>query len=625
MVRKALQLFTFRKLATRFSAVTLFIMITIVAAMSIALFLPNSTLFHNQIDQELALTTENIATSFDHNLQAELTKLESIASYAQLLGPDKARHLELVKAFASQHKEFGQGVSISMDLEGKNAVLSTGLSIDLSGRTYIPQLRRGESAIAPPARSKADPSTLIVPFAAPLMKDGITYGFYSSAIEINEATRVIRDTKVGDTGYAILLDMNGTFVYYPDSSYIMKKNIADLGVPEITAAFESAKQGKPTAYSYEFGGVKKIGFAYGTETGFVTMLAVPESELMAPINKMMRTTLITALVVALAALIAIYAFTTRMVKPIIYITAMVKKLSTGDFRPRIEIRSKDELGELAAHMNGMLDGLSSMIEQVSKASVGVASSAEQITISTDEVAKGSVDQAAQAGVMSELFGSLDNSIRSVSTSAREAKSLSGETVNIAKEGTNLINQTIGQMDEVNRHMAQLESDSRKIGDISGVINDIAEQTNLLALNAAIEAARAGEQGRGFAVVADEVRKLAERSGDATRQIAGIIKVMQNSAEKSVLAVGESVAQFAKTRDSFSDIVMNVQMTSSKVEEIFKDSQGQAAASGEVMQSISSVAAISEQSAAAAEETAASSQELSYMAAKLNESVEKFKY
>ncbi|WP_308634892.1 methyl-accepting chemotaxis protein [Paenibacillus silvisoli] len=626
MVSKAFGLFAFRKLATRFSAVTLIIVIIIVAAMSVALFLPNSTLFRNQIDKELALLSETISGSFDENMKQELAKLEAVASYGQQLGADRAKQLELVAAFAKANNEvFTQGVAFSLDLDGKNAVLSSGKALDLSGRTYIPQLKQGQSAIAPPAPSKVDPSILIVPIAAPLIHDGTTYGFYSSSVEINEATQIIRDAKVGETGYAVLLDSNGMIIYHPDASYIMKKNVADMNVPELTEAFQSARKGIDTHFEYTFGGAKKIGYAYASDTGFVTMLTVPEKELTAPISQMMRTTLITALLVALGALIAIYVFTNRMVRPIVYITQLVEKLSTGDLRPRIEIRSKDELGELATHMNGMLDGLSSMIKQVSGASESVAYSADQITVSTDEVAKGSVEQAAQASVMSGLFARLDDSIRSVTSSAKEARMLSGETVNIAKEGTGLINQTIGQMDEVNQHMAQLEGDSRRIGDISGVINDIAEQTNLLALNAAIEAARAGEQGRGFAVVADEVRKLAERSGDATRQIAGIIKVMQNSAEKSVLAVAESVSQFSKTRDSFNGIVQNVQLTSSKVEEIFKNSQEQAAASSEVLHSISSVAAISEQSAAAAEETAASSMELSSMAGKLNESVEKFKY
>jgi len=314
----------------------------------------------------------------------------------------------------------------------------------------------------------------------------------------------------------------------------------------------------------------------------------------------------------------------RMVRAVRSVADVAAKAAEGDLRNQAEAFSKDEVGDLASSFNGMMDNLRGLIGHALGSAQSVAASAQEISATTEEIARGSTDQAESAQTINELVREMSSAVAAVAVNASSVAELSERTRIGAEQGAQAIEESLHSMDKLSEQMQLLERDSLQIGQIIEVIDEIAEQTNLLALNAAIEAARAGDQGRGFAVVADEVRKLAERSGEATKQIATIIKGMQQNTDSSVQAVKEATGLSAKTGRTFEQIVSMVGETATQVSEIAAASEQQSAQSEEVLRAVETIAAASQQSAAAAEEAASSSQSLARLSEKLNENVSIFK-
>lgn len=331
-------------------------------------------------------------------------------------------------------------------------------------------------------------------------------------------------------------------------------------------------------------------------------------------------------------------FAGRIAKPIVSIRDTTIKVADGDLTQTAAILSKDELGELAETVNRMVRDLSGTLHNVSEASSAVASASSEISASSEQMAAGSQEQSSQA---MEVAGAVEEMTKTIVENSRNA-SATADTARRAREiaygGGQVVEETITGMRriaDVVKSSAEtvqaLGKSSDQIGEIISVIDDIADQTNLLALNAAIEAARAGEQGRGFAVVADEVRKLAERTSKATKEIAKMIKQIQSETRGAVDSMNEGTAQVDngikladKAGTSLREIVAAVQQVTDMVNQIAAASEQQSSASEQISKNVEAISSVTRETASATQQIAKAAEDLNRMTYSLQSIVGKFK-
>lgn len=310
----------------------------------------------------------------------------------------------------------------------------------------------------------------------------------------------------------------------------------------------------------------------------------------------------------------------------------------GDLTKRVPVEGRDEIAQLGRYFNVFMDKLQKMIETVAHVTDKVASASAELSATAEEIAKGAETLASRATQTATAVEEMNATVAEVAQNSSKAAGIAQETVKIAKDGRVVVEETVAGMKQLSDTVTNsatiisaLGRSSDQIGQIVRVIEDIADQTNLLALNAAIEAARAGEQGRGFAVVADEVRKLAERTTKATKEISNMIREIQQNTKGAVDSMEEGTQKVAggvdlvnRTGEALSRIVEMVTQSADMIRQIAVAAEEQSVATQHIAGDIEHVATVTKESAVGANESAKASHDLSQLAAELQAIVGRFK-
>ena len=599
-------------------------------------------LYNTELPAVLLSVTEGI----EKNLTTALVVSKSMATnpdYLPLIknGELSSHEPQVNQYLSSIKKEYGAIASFIIPSKSGHYYTDRGLIKTLSKQKESDQwfyqfLQSGKQyALSLDIDSESNDAVLFINYA--VKSNGETIGVAGVGFLLAEMTEMINAYKIGERGQVFLTNADGVIQLHRSQNSRDKK-ISDY-FDQSMAGFLNQDSIQIDALSGSKGD-QIVASQYLPLLDWFVVAELPADEVYQDTSDLTRTLILVGVAITLLFTFIATWLISKVINPLNHVGKMLEEISSGegDLTRRLDDSSNDEIGALSGSYNRFVESLADMLKQVQSTTTQLLEGVKSIDVQMNNISQDVLKQQSQTEMMATAIQEMGHTADEIASNANHAAQSTGEVDIAAVDGSNSVEETISHVIEMENKLSstteviqQLAEEALAINTMLEVIHGISEQTNLLALNAAIEAARAGEQGRGFAVVADEVRTLAQRSNQSTVEIKTIIERLQQKSDQSVAAMESGVKTAEKSKllaitsgEKLNQISLSIQSMNDMNIQIATATEEQTSVVAEVSNTVTDIASIAESNATYVKQAGVNCDKLREQATQLEALVSRFK-
>ncbi len=521
---------------------------------------------------------------------------------------------------------------------------------EVGDREWLQAARRGDPFVGQPAMQDLT-GRVGMPFGFPLQASfdrSKVVGVFVAILDWPKIVEILHGVKVlpegqDERGYFVLADTHGAILAAPaflsawEAGKTKVNSLGLEGLDQVATSQTGSATLNVRAATY------LVGYATSERQTYLpdawrSVLLMRTDVAFAPLGALMWTIIILSVVLATAAAAGSFYWANQFSRPIMSLVPFLRSVAAGDLSSGFSVNRHDELGMLAEAANDMAAQLRRLLQELQQAALQITGASTQVLSAAEEHASGSVEQAASIAQVTATMEELTSTAKQIALSATSVEKIADDSAHAAHAGFNSVGEALEAMEKIRRRVADISGKtlllgerSQRISEVLNLIKDIAGEIHLLAVNAAIESAAAGEHGKRFAVVASEVRRLAERTRESAEEIKGIVGEIQSATNTSVLATEQGVKEVeigvslaTRARGSLEEIILMVDRTTQAIRQITFATQQQQSASEQIVQTMREVADVTRHAAAGMKQSANSVGELNLLADQFKTRIKEFK-